>query len=218
MPEHADRADAALLTWRQRALFVAAAVAVNGAIYLSINLHPMRTPALLPRTAVDAALGWHAWTIWPYWLLLMLAPAFALAIRERRLFIATLRAYAVAIGLNALTWLAFPTYLPRRAVPEGEGLLTDAAWRVLYALDANTNCFPSGHITLPLVIGAGFCMQYPRLAPWAAALVVALSPTIVTTGQHYAVDALGGAATAVLGLLLTRHPLASRVLGLPGRR
>jgi membrane-associated phospholipid phosphatase len=91
-------------------------------------------------------------------------------------------------------------------LPQDGGALTDAAWRALHAIDATTNCFPSGHITLPVVIGAGFCMQHPRLAPWAVATVVVLAPSVVTTGQHYAVDVLGGVATALFGLAVTRHP------------
>ncbi len=196
-----------LLALRSRLLLVLVLTAVNSALYLLSNAYPQRTPLLLPRTAIDAALGWHAWTIWPYWTLLLLGPALALGLRERRLMLATVRAYALALALNLTIWLLWPTRLPRQALPSELGSITEGAWRLLYALDAPNNCFPSGHVTIPLVIATGFCAQYPRARRWVWPLVLVLLPSVVTTGQHYSWDVLGGAATAALGLLLAGRQL-----------
>ena len=196
-----------LLPLRTRVLVVFSLSALMTVLYLASNAHPLRPPVLLPRNAVDIALGWHAWTIWPYWALLLLGPALALAVRERRLIVAAVQAYAIAMGLNLMVWLAWPTQLPRQALPVGLDPLTEGAWRLLYALDAPTNCFPSGHITIPLVMGAAFCAQYPHAHRWLWLLLAALIPSVVTTGQHYSWDVLGGAATAGIGLLLAGHEL-----------
>ncbi|WP_187770805.1 phosphatase PAP2 family protein [Cognatilysobacter lacus] len=193
-----------------RMALVAAMAAANGAIYLAINLHPLSTPRILPAGAIEAALGRHAWTIWPYWLLLLLAPMLAVGISERRVLVATLRSYAIALGLNVAIWLAWPTRLPRQAWPDAHDPATADAWHLLLALDRDTNCFPSGHVTIPIVIAAGFCVQHPGLRRWVAVLIAVLLPSVVTTGQHYAVDIVGGAATACAGLAFGARELWPR--------
>ena len=73
-------------------------------------------------------------------------------------------------------------------------------------LDSNINCFASGHMTLPVVIGVGFCVQNPRRGLVRLTVIAVLVPSIDSTGQHSAIDAAGGLAPALLGLALTRHP------------
>jgi hypothetical protein len=182
-------------------------MAVVTSVYLGSNHFPMAEPRALPLTAVDEVLGWHAWTIWPYWLLLVLAPAFILAISDRRILLATMRAYAAAMTLDAVVWMAWPTSLARRALPADMAPATDAAWRLLHVLDASNNCFPSGHITAPVIAVAGYCAQHAHARRWAWPLVLLLFPSVVTTGQHYAWDVLGGAATALLALWWVRQDL-----------
>ncbi|WP_133499541.1 phosphatase PAP2 family protein [Cognatilysobacter terrigena] len=200
----------AYLTFGRRAGVVALAVAVNSAIYLAINHRQPSGATVIEPSALDMALGRHAWTIWPYWLLLLLAPAFALAISERRVFVATMRAYVVALMLNVALWLSVPTRLPRVPLPDGLDAATSSAWRLLLALDAPGNCFPSGHVTLPIVIATGFTTQYPRYARAAWLSIAVLLPSVVTTGQHVVADVIGGLATALFGLALTRHPFLRR--------
>jgi len=195
---------------RIRLALLGAATVINGAVYLAINEHPLRAPALLPRTTIDNAIGWHAWAIWPYWLLLLCAPALALAIRNRAQLLETLHAYAVAISLNVIVWLAWPTYLPRAPLPSTLDATTAASWRLLLALDADTNCFPSGHVTIPLVVAAGFTAYAPRTRGWVWPLIVALLPSVIATGQHYALDVLGGACTAAIGIHVARRGAIAR--------
>ncbi|MCF7222372.1 phosphatase PAP2 family protein [Marilutibacter chinensis] len=191
--------DARPVAFRIRLLAVLAVVSVNTALYLWINAQPTRPPALLPLTTLDTAIGWHAWTIWPYWLLLCINPFLALGLRDRALLWATFKAYAVAMGLNVAIWLAWPTRIARAALPDDLDGATRAAWDLLHALDEPNTCFPSGHITIPVVVMVAFARQYPASRPWVW-LPTLLFPTIVTTGQHYAIDLLAGAATALAGL------------------
>jgi hypothetical protein len=213
LPDGAARRDgstaAHVVSFRIRVLAVTAMVTVNTLIYLLINANPTRTPALLPMTWFDDALGRHAWTIWPYWLLLVINPFFAVAIRERNVLLATLRAYVVAIGLNIVVWLAWPTRIARDALPQHLDGLTQGAWNLPYALDEPNTCFPSGHITIPCVVMAGFATQYPGARRWIW-VVALLFPTIVTTGQHYAIDLFAGMLTAVAGIALAGRPLLMR--------
>lgn len=198
------------LPLRTRALLVSTLTAINSALYLLSNAHPMGTPVALPLSGIDVAIGWHPWMIWPYWLLLALAPAMALGLRDRRIMLATLRAYAVALGMNLTVWLLWPTRIVQRMLPDTLDPFTAGAWRLLYALDGENNCFPSGHITIPLVVAAGFCTQYPRAGVWVWPMLLVLLPSVVGTGQHYAWDVLGGAATAALGLWLGGRGLFRR--------
>jgi hypothetical protein len=198
--------DAPTVPFRIRLMAVLGMVTVNTALYLLINAHPTREPALLPVTALDQWVGWHAWTIWPYWLLLCINPFLALGLRHKALMLATLRAYVIAMALNMLVWLAWPTGIVRHALPEDLGGATRAAWDLLYALDEPYTCFPSGHITIPVVVMFAFVAQHPRARRWIWAVAL-LFPTIVTTGQHYALDLAGGAATALIGLRLAGVPV-----------
>src|SRR5688500_3684162 len=68
---------------------------------------------------------------------------------------------------------------------------------------------PSGHITIPCVVLAGFLAQYPGATRWIW-MVALLFPTIVTTGQHYAIDQFAGMATAFAGIALAGRPLLER--------
>lgn len=197
------------LAVRWRLLLVLGLAAVNGALYLLTNAHPLQPPVLLPRTVVDLALGWRSWTIWPYWLLLALAPAMAVGLRDRWILRATVRAYALALAINLALWTIWPTRILRPALPQDLDAATHAAWRLLYALDGPNNCFPSGHVTLPLVIAVGFGAQYPHSRRWLWPLLLLLLPTVVTTGQHYSWDIAGGAASAAMGWMLAG--------GIPGR-
>ena len=51
--------------------------------------------------------------------------------------------------------------------------------------------------------------QYPHARRWIW-LVALLFPTIVTTGQHYAIDLFAGMATALVGITLAGRPLLER--------
>ncbi|GAB3377419.1 phosphatase PAP2 family protein [Lysobacter fragariae] len=192
------------LPFGKRMGWVLAFLTAVTALYLGSNFHPLRAPQPLPLTIVDTAIGWHAWTIWPYWLLLVIAPGFLLSISNRRLLLATMGTYSLALGCDALVWLAWPTVLPRHVLPVDLDAATAGAWQLLYFLDGSNNCFPSAHITAPIVTLAGCAMQRPAAGRWGWPLIAVLAPSVVSTGQHYAWDVLGGAATAAMALWLMR--------------
>lgn len=190
-----------------RVLCASAVIAVVTLVYMASNHFPLRVATPLPYNTVDRMIGVHAWAIWPYWLLLVIAPAFILATTDRRIFLATLRAYAISMTANALVWLAWPTRLARDHLPEAGDGATGAAWRLLHFLDSDINCFPSAHITAPIVAVAGYCAQHPSARRWAWPFAIMLMPSVVATGQHYTWDILGGAATAAIGLWFVRRDL-----------
>jgi len=200
---------ASILSLRERALVVLAFALLNTAVYLLSNAHPLHAPIALPRNALDQALGWHAWTIWPYWLLIALAPAMALCLRDRWIMATTLRAYALALGINLAIWLSCPTTIARPMSSDTLDPFTAGAWHLLYAIDAPNNCFPSGHVTIPVTIAAGLCAQHQAARYWLWPLLALLLPSVVTTGQHTSWDVLGGLATAAIGLLVFGRDLVT---------
>lgn len=186
-----------------RFAIVAALTLLNSVVYLALNSRPLDFATQLYPTRLDRLVGWHAGAIWPYWLLLTLAPMLALGISRRPVLARTLSAYAVALTLNALIWATYPTWLAREALPNGLAPATWKAWQLLLALDRPGNCFPSGHVTLPVVIAIGFGLEHRRLRLPVAAVIVTLLPSVIATGQHTAWDAAAGLATAAAGWACT---------------
>jgi hypothetical protein len=196
------------VAFRIRLGAVAAMVTVNTLVYLAINAHPTRSPSLLPMTWLDEALGRHAWTIWPYWLLLVINPFLAVAIREQRILLATLRAYVIAMGLNIAVW----------GVAHAHRARCDTRWhrgghprRVAIALRAGR----TQHLLPFRPHHDSMCRhgRLPRAVPGGKALDLdggVAVPTIVTTGQHYAIDLFAGMATAFAGIALAGRPLLER--------
>ncbi len=198
-------------TFPARLALVIPLAAINTVGYLVANEYPLFARSDLPLTAIDRALPFLVWTVWPYAMLLLADVVLPFLVRDRALFNRMLLAYGIAIGTNFLVWSLFPTAIARPDLPSGESL-SEAAYRLLVAIDGAGNCFPSGHITIPSVgIWALSCeWRRHRVALW---LVLALfSLSILTTKQHYVADLLGGFATAILGIALSERLTVRRSL------
>jgi hypothetical protein len=184
-------------------LILAALAAANAAVYLRLNHHPLRPPAVWPLSFVDRALPFWPWTVWPYALLLVMDVVLPLGLRDPRRFRATLIAYAVAMPINVVFWALVPTTYPRPPLPGGESL-SAAAYALLVAVDTPACAFPSGHITIPAVACWSLGRERPGLrAPLFAAIGV-LMLSVLTTKQHHVADVLGGLGTAAIGIAVAR--------------
>ena len=122
-----------------------------------------------------------------------LLPAFVL--HEPLLFRRTILAYLVAWLVAYAFFLAYPTLCPRPVRLEGDGF---NVWllRVIYGSDHRYNCFPSLHVA-QCFIAAMACRVVHKpmgdvLLAWAALVMV----STLYTKQHYAADAIAGAALA----------------------
>jgi hypothetical protein len=187
------------------ALCLAPVAALNTAGYLLINHHHLRPPIELPLSALDRAIPFWPWTVWPYAVLLLVDVLLPLALRNRAIFFDTLAAYSVAILLNFAIWALFPTSYPRPTSPAGGGFMTTAAYHLLVAIDSPASCFPSGHITIPIVAVWGLGREHPRLKAGLWIGLSLLAVTVLTTKQHYVVDVAGGLATAWIGIAVVRR-------------
>jgi hypothetical protein len=87
----------------------------------------------------------------------------------------------------------------------------DAWYRWLTTIDTPANCFPSGHITAPVIGCWALAQERPR---WRWPIRLAVIPfvlTILTTKQHYVWDLFGGLATAIIGIVLSRYLMQGRM-------
>ncbi len=160
------------------------------AAYSLLNHYPLFAPQRLPLTAVDEAVPFWTWTVWPYLLLLVLGPLLPLMVRDELVFRRLFLAYLLAIPATFTIFFVFPTEYMRPPVPTDESL-TSSAYRLLIAVDTEGCCFPSGHIVVPVLFGVGVWLEGRRVGVWVCGLVALLAPTILTTKQHYVWDLLG---------------------------
>lgn len=177
----------------------AAVVGPLYAVYQITNrwqFHPARP---LPLTWIDRNVPLLPWTVWPY-LLLACCVSLLLLLKSRAVFTRALVALIAGYSINLLTFFLWPTMLPRDGLPGG---VHEGGFAWLYSLDTPCNCFPSGHITAPLIAFYALAVEQRR---WRTALwliFALLCPTILTTKQHYFADLLGGLATGAFGIWIS---------------
>jgi membrane-associated phospholipid phosphatase len=126
-----------------------------------------------------------------------------LFLRDAALFLRCLSALIFGYSINLLVFLILPTTYPRNFDPADAGL-SKWGFDLLYGVDSPLNCFPSGHITAPLIVVWALAKDYPWAKWWLWGAFVLMCPTILTTKQHYFVDLLAGAFTGWLGLRLAQ--------------
>ena len=166
------------------------------AFYQITNRWQIRPASRLPLTWLDRNLPMLGWTVWPY-LVLAGCIFLLLLVRTEKVFMRALVALISGYSINLLTFLLWPTMLPREGMPGG---LHAGGFAWLYSVDTPCNCYPSGHITAPLIAFHALAADFPRwrLLLWTAFGL--MCPTILTTKQHYTADLVGGLATGVFGL------------------
>lgn len=120
-----------------------------------------------------------------------------LVVQDEALIRATVRTYlAVWLTAYACFWL-WPTVAPRPAeLPSGTSF---AEWglRFLYRADPPFNCFPSLHVAHTFVSALAVRRVHARLGAAAVACACLVAVSTLFTKQHYAVDAIAGAAMAL---------------------
>ena len=172
-------------------------------IYQATNRYHLFTPTLLPVTLIDEVIPFWTWTVVPYFALIGGMYLLAL-VRDERLFKRALMALTISVLINYTIFALWPTIITRPSLPQGTAFY-DAWYRWLVTIDTPANCFPSGHITAPVIGCWALAQENPR---WRWLIRLALIPfllTILTTKQHYVWDLFGGLATAAIGVALSRR-------------
>lgn len=174
--------------------------------YQITNRWQRREPSTLPLTWLDRQIPFVEWTVWPY-LLLAGCIFLLMLLQDRFVFRYSLAAMIFGYSINLIIFAIWPTMLPREGLPDG---LHGAGFQWLYSIDTTANCFPSGHITAPLIAFYALTMEHRSKRRWLWTLFALLCPTILTTRQHYAVDLFGGLATGAFGLWAARLWMGDR--------
>ena len=136
------------------------------------------------------------------WLILLhhrRSPAF---MRERR---AAAAAYAGALPV----FLAFPTAPPRRRDDQVDTLLDrgiDLEHQWLVRLYNPVAAMPSHHVAFAVVTGIGMARfaRNPLMRAVGVVYPAAVATVVVSTGNHYVLDVIGGAALGVVARIATR--------------
>lgn len=176
--------------------FAVFAVLVPG--YIVIGAYARGWSLHMPALALDRALP-----VKPMWTLIYGSLYFAVflpmvVLRHEEHIRRTLWAFVMIWIVGSVSWLSYPTILPRPAPTEiGEGF---CAWtlRIAYSWDAPRNCFPSLHVA-QAVLAALTCDLVSRgigLAAGVWASLIAVSTLF--TKQHYVADVVAGALLAGL--------------------
>jgi membrane-associated phospholipid phosphatase len=150
--------------------------------------------------ALDRRIPFLAGSVWVY---LSVFPASLLPlflVRCPDLFRRTLLAYAIAIAVSLIAFVAIPiTSIGLRVDPGTLEVNRLSPWVValLYRIDPPVNLYPSLHLSIAML--AALSAWKARHGYGAAAFVgVALiAVSICTVKQHFVVDGLGGAALAL---------------------
>ncbi len=179
-----------------------------GTAYLLINHFPIFEPRILPFLPYEHEIPFLAWTVFPYLLLLSCDLILPCLIKQRDLLRIGLRGIGISSIYSCVIWLIYPTTYPRPTLEIlSLGKLQDSfsmpVYEFLIMLDAPTNCFPSGHVTLPAVLFWTLSKQNPKNAPRYAIILFVLTLSILTTKQHYILDIIGALCCASLSIYST---------------
>lgn len=145
----------------------------------------------------------HVMTLGPSWMLVygsLYVCAFLLPIlvvRGRDLFRQTLKAYLFVMLLSYAIFFAYPTVAPR---DETIAVRDFATWslRLFYDIDQPYGCFPSLHVAYSFVAAFACLRMHRGVGLIACAWAALIGVSTVYTKQHYVVDAVAGAAAAIV--------------------
>jgi hypothetical protein len=194
---------------RRNACIILPLAAVQTTAYWLINHFPIRPSSTLPLTAIDEAIPFLRWTVWPYLLLMVAGPILVLFIESWAVMRRVLIAYAFSAPPAFLVLLLFPTHSQRPAV-ESDLSLTGRVYSWLIEIDTPLCAFPSGHILVPTLAVWGVWIDRWRTR-WLVLIGFGLlAPTILTTKQHYFWDLLGGLGFALIGILVSTVTVYNR--------
>jgi membrane-associated phospholipid phosphatase len=166
--------------------------------YIVIGAYARGWSLHMPALVLDRVLP-----VQPFWTLIYGSLYFAVflpmvVLRHEEHIRRTLWAFVMVWIVGSVSWLSYPTMLPRPAPAEiGEGF---CAWtlRMAYSWDSPRNCFPSLHVA-QAILAALTCNLMSRGIGLAAGLWASLiAVSTLLTKQHYVADVIAGALLAGL--------------------
>jgi hypothetical protein len=178
------------------------------ALYQVSNHMPILTPHTLPVIFIDRWTPFLPWTGWVY-VIIGYTVLLLVLVRDPCTYSRALRACAISFTINSCFWFLYPTVMERPPLPDAS--FANFAYRMTVMVDTPANCFPSGHLTFPLIACWAFVQDRPSLKWVVWPLFGICSISVLTTKQHYFVDIPAGVAVSLFSLFLVyRTILGSR--------
>lgn len=160
-------------------------------------------------TALDQAIPFVPWTVYPY----SAAYAFVLlplfVIRCPRLFARTLRAAVAVLTVSFVVYLAWPvTSLGLRVDPATLDRSVLHGWGLAftYRVDPPYNLFPSLHLSMAVLSMLAAYEAQAAIGLAASPLVAAIAVSICTTKQHFVVDGVAAIVLSIAAYVLWIRP------------
>lgn len=173
---------------------------VTAALYQLALRAPLYQPFIVEPSALDRLIPVVPWTAGPYLTYFLLMPSWVWLVRHHPERGRWLMAAGLVVLGNLLINNLVPTEL---AEPLRSSEVAGTLLATIIEGDAPRAVIPSGHLALPLALA--ILSRRARVAhawiyvPWAAMMAV----VILTTHQHYVIDALGALVWGGLAPLLT---------------
>lgn len=101
--------------------------------------------------------------------------------------------------LAYIIFLAFPVHMDMRPNLISETNLSANITRLYYLIDLPYNCFPSLHVTYPMLATLVAWRKHNVMRYVFAVMTMIVAVSVVMVKQHYLADVIGGLANAILG-------------------
>lgn len=169
-------------------------VAIPGlkAIYLLTNRLPVGAVATNVLTHLDSYIPVLPIFIVPYLLFypFVFGGLLYLFIHNRESYLQTILSYSLGLAVAYLTYVAFPTTVPR--LPVNGPDVFSAMLRFIYSIDQPYNCLPSIHVLGTILVMAGIWQAERNRYWWVQLMGISIILSTMFTRQHGILDVLGG--------------------------
>lgn len=156
----------------------------------------------LPLTFIDRGIGFHIVFIYIY---ISFYFMFLISIVANQKIYAIQCAQSIAVdALIASCIFFFPTRMPAAIYASTEHTHYFLS-RIIQSLDVKNNCFPSLHIANAYVAAFYLAVERKLILKWIVWIwFILICWSVMSTGQHYFYDILGGIILALISLYTVR--------------
>lgn len=153
--------------------------------------------------------------IFGYLLVYLSVVAAYLVIDDMEDWMRVVRSFLIATTIAYILFLAFPVKMEMRPELAAGGGISEWATRLYFAIDLPYNCFPSLHVTYPVLATLLVWRTKPVMRWIFLVMATTVAISVILVKQHYIADVVAGAANAAAGLYLAilyeRYVLPMRV-------
>ena len=146
-------------------------------------------------TFFDSWFGYHPIWIWIYGGLYYPVIIFVvLTIRDMHQFVYIVFSYLILLALQMAFFLLFPVESPIswRKLASGN-TLSERFLRLVMKFDADSNCFPSMHVSVAMLTSLHILNNYPGIGLGILSFPLLIALSALYTKRHYFLDLIPGA-------------------------